>query len=90
MFRVWGRTVKNNKYIDEYTACIDDASLTRTKKVYKALEMICYELNLAVPIWLPLNQKDFILHSRTRFSQDSFIEEIDFDYLDFQLIEEDY
>ena len=90
MFKIWGRTVKNNKYIEEYTACVDDPSLNRTAKVYKALEMICYELNLAVPIWLPINKKDFIHHSRTRFTKDSFIEEIEFDYLDFQVIEEDY
>jgi hypothetical protein len=90
MFKIWGRTVKNNKFISEYTACIDDDTLTRTQKVYKALEMICHELDLAVPIWLPVNQKDFIRHSKTRFRQDSFIEEIDFDYLDFQLIEEDF
>ena len=88
MFKVWGRIVKNHKYTEEYTACVDDDTLNRTRKVYKALEIICNELNLAVPIWLPLNQKDFIKNSRTRFTQDSFVEEIDFDYLDFQVIDE--
>jgi hypothetical protein len=88
MFKVWGRTVKDGKFINEYTACIEDETLTRTQKVYKALGMICYELDLAVPIWLPVNKRDFIKYSRTRFKRDSFIEEIDFDYLDFYLIEE--
>lgn len=88
MFRVWGKIMKDNRLVRDYTACIDDSSLTRTSKVYKALDMICYELNISHPIWLPLNQKDFIRFSRTKFTKDSFIEEIDFDYLDFHLIEE--
>ena len=36
------------------------------------------------------NKREFISHARTRFYQDNFIEHIDFDYLDFQVIEEDY
>ncbi|MGN0435399.1 MAG: hypothetical protein ACI4D8_02075 [Wujia sp.] len=90
MFRVWGRIIKANKLVADYTACIDDYTLTRTQKVYKALDEICYELNLSRPIWLQLNKKDFIRYSRTRFTQDSFIDDIDFDYLAFQVIEEEY
>ena len=33
--------------------------------------------------------KDFKRHAKTRFTQDSFIEAIDFDYLEIQIIEED-
>ncbi len=33
--------------------------------------------------------KDFKRHSKTRFTKDSFIEHIDFDYLEIQVIEED-
>jgi hypothetical protein len=89
-FEVWGRTIKKGKTISEYTACIDDDTMSRTKKVYKALEMICYELDLSVPMWFPVNQRDFIKYSRARFRKDNFIEEIDFDYLDFQITKEDW
>jgi hypothetical protein len=51
---------------------------------------MCYEFDLAKPIWLKKNQQDFIKHARTRFDADNFVESIDFDYLDFHLIEEDY
>ena len=50
-------------------------------------------MNLANFIWIDLekkNQNDFILHARTRFDHDNFVEAIEFDYLDFQIIEEDY
>lgn len=88
--RIWGRIIKQNKLQRDMVVCIEDAALSRTKKVYQALEDMCYEFDLAKPIWLESNKGDFIRHSRTRFTRDSFMEEIDFDYLDFQVIEEDY
>ncbi|MGN0439050.1 MAG: hypothetical protein ACI4F4_11040 [Lachnospiraceae bacterium] len=90
MFRVWGKIIKDNHLIKDTVAIVDDYALSRTKKTYKALDIICREFDLATPIWLESNKKDFIRVSKTRFSQDSFIETIDFDYLEFQVIEEDY
>ncbi|MBQ8923438.1 MAG: hypothetical protein IJ053_01455 [Lachnospiraceae bacterium] len=90
MFRVWGRTVKRGHTIKEYTACIEDYTLNRTRKVYAALDEICQNLKLPKPYWLNLNQKDFIQFAKTRFTQDNFMDKIDFDYLEFQVIEEDY
>ncbi len=90
MFRIWGKIIKNNKLVKDHTVCIEDYTMTRTQKVYKALDELCNEFDLAVPIWLDLNKRDFIRHARTRFTQDSFIEGIDFDYMDFQVIEEEY
>ena len=89
MFRVWGKLIQKNKTIKDYTACIEDYSMTRTNKVYKALDEICYEFDLQNPIWLDSTVNDFKRHARTRFNQDCFIEEIDFDYLEIQVIEED-
>lgn len=36
-----------------------------------------------------MNIADFKRHYKTRFTQDSFVESIDFDYLEIQIIEED-
>ncbi len=90
MFRIWGKLIKENKVLRDHTVCIDDYSLTRTAKVYQALDELCIKFDLSKPIWLKKNQKDFIRSARTRFNQDNFIEPISFDYLDFQVIEEDY
>lgn len=62
---------------------------TRTHKVFAAIEEACKTFDLCKPIWLDKNVREFKQSSRTRFYQDSFIEEIDFEYLDFQVIEED-
>ncbi len=62
---------------------------TRTHKVFQAIEKICYEFDLSQPIWLDKNIRDFKRIARTRFTKDSFIEEVEFDYLEIQVIEED-
>ena len=41
------------------------------------------------PIWLDVNVAEFKRHAKTRFTQDSFIESIDFDFLEMHVIEED-
>lgn len=88
MFRVWGKLLKNNRLVKDITIC-DDTEDTRTHKVFHALDEICHAFDLGRPIWLDSNIRDFRRHARTRFRQDNFIEEIDFDYLDFHVIEED-
>jgi hypothetical protein len=71
------------------TVVCDDSNETRTHKVFNAIERICYEFDLEKPIWLNSNVEDFKRHDQTRFNKDSFIEEIDFDFLEIQVIEED-
>lgn len=67
----------------------DDSADSRTAKVLRALEDACHKLDLGVPIWLRKNIGDFQRHAKVRFHADSFIEQIDFDYMEFQVIEED-
>lgn len=87
MFRLWGKIWKNNKMQRDTVICIDDED-TRTHKIFRALEDICYEFDLGKPIWLESNIEEFKRHDKTRFTQDSFIEQIDFDHLEIQIIEE--
>lgn len=87
MFRMWGKIFKKNRLMADTVICVD-TDLNRTRKVYQALEEICYEFDLSKPLWLESNKEDFIRTSKTRFTKDSFIEEINFDYLEIQVIEE--
>lgn len=89
MFRLWGKIFKNNRMLKDITVENDDFSLNRTKKIYDAIDTICYEFDLSKPIWLDSNIDDFKRHDKTRFLQDNFIDQIDFDYLEIQVIEED-
>lgn len=89
MFRVWGRLFKSNRMLKDTVAIIENLEMTRTHKVFAALDQICIDLDLSKPIWLDSNIDEFKKISRTRFTADSFIEPIEFDYLDFYVIEED-
>lgn len=88
MFRIWGKLIKDNHLLKDMTVC-NDSDATRTSKVFQALDEICREFDLGKPIWLDSNIREFQQHAKTRFHQDSFIEEIAFDYLEFHVIEED-
>ena len=88
MFRLWARIFKDNHMLRD-TVIEDPSAETRTHKIFNALDQICYEFDLGKPIWLSSNVSEFQRHSKTRFRKDSFIEEIPFDYLEIQVIEED-
>ena len=88
MFRLWGKIWKDNRLAKDTVIC-DDTDDTRTHKIFHALEQICYEFDLGNPIWLDNNIRDFKRHDKTRFTQDSFIEQIEFDHLEIEVIEED-
>ena len=88
MFRLWAKIFKENHLLKDTVIC-DDSQDTRTHKVFHALDEICYQFDLGKPIWLDATVQEFKRHSKARFTKDNFIEQIDFDYLEIHVIEED-
>ena len=88
MFQLWAKIWKENHLMKD-TTLADQSDDTRTHKILRALEEACYQFDVGKPIWLDKNIQEFKRHSKTRFSQDNFIEKIDFDYLEIQVLEED-
>ena len=89
MFRMWGKLFKENRLLADSTVCNDDPEMSPTKQVFSALDTFCADFDLSTPIWLDTNIREFKRHSKTRFHQDNFVETIDFDYLEIQVLEED-
>lgn len=87
MFRLWGKTWKDNHMLRD-TVYEEDSGDTRTHKIFRGLEEICREFDLSRPIWLDTTIAQFQRHSKARFYQDSFMDEIEFDYLEIQVLEE--
>ena len=85
--RIWGKIFKDTHLLSD-DVVEDFGGDTRTHKIFRALEELCRRWDLGVPIWLSSNIADFKRMKKTRFTQDSFIEPVDFDYLEFQIIEE--
>ena len=83
-FKIWDDT-----HLIRTETIEDERDETRTHKIFDALEEACYRFDLGKPIWLDANVEEFKRHAKTRFGKDNFVEEIDFDYLEMQVIEED-
>lgn len=88
MFRVWAKIFKDNHMIKDIVIKNSDSEMTRTKKIFAALDEVCMKFDLGKPIWLDSNISEFKKVSKTRFNADNFIESIDFDYLELHVIEE--
>ena len=87
--RIWAKIFRDNHMLRDMVIINDDPQMTRTKKVFAALDEVCMKFDLSIPLWLDSNISDFKRNAKTRFRQDSFVDSIDFDYLEFQVIEED-
>lgn len=86
--RIWFKKWKENRLVGDCT--IEDFSNeTRTHKIMNSLEKCCREFDLSVPIWLDKTVRDFKKSSKARFTQDNFVDDIDFDFLEIHVIEED-
>ena len=86
--RIWFKVVKDNRLVKDVTIT-DESEDTRTHKIFRALEQVCYEFDLSRPIWLDANVNEFKQNAKTRFRQESFMETIEFDFLEMHVIEED-
>ena len=86
--RIWFKIFKDNR-LERDLVIENNTADTRTHKIMNALDKCCYELDLSKPIWLDSTVKEFQQLAKARFGSDSFVEEIDFDYLEIHVIEED-
>lgn len=86
--RIWFKEMKDNHLMKDMTVT-DESENTRTHKIFKAIEEVCYAFDLSKPIWLDATVQEFKRHAKARFTRDCFVDEIDFDYLEIHVIEED-
>ena len=89
MFRLWVKIIDSGKIVKNMTIEYSDSSLNRTKKIFHAIDEACYAYDLSKPLWLDKNISEFKKSSKTRFTKDNFVDEIGFDYLEIEVIEED-
>ncbi|MDR2044079.1 MAG: hypothetical protein LBQ15_06870 [Clostridium sp.] len=88
MFRLWAKICKDGHMLRD-TVIADESQDTRTHKILRGLEETCRRFDLGKPLWLDSTIAEFQRHRKARFYQDHFIEEISFDYLEIQILEED-
>ena len=88
MFRLWGKIWRDNHLLRDTVISLPVTD-TRTHRIFAALEEVCLEFDLEKPIWLESNIREFQRNNKTRFTRDSFIEEVAFDYLEIQILDEE-
>ena len=50
MFRIWGKIWKDNHLLQDITICDAATDKNRTRKVFDAIEEMCYTFDLSKPI----------------------------------------
>ena len=86
--RIWFKIIKDTRIIHSQTI-ENHKNDTRTHKIFRGLDEACRQLDLARPNWLDVTVRDFKRHSKARFTKDCFPDEIGFDYLEIEVLEED-
>lgn len=86
--RIWFKIFSDAHLIKSETI-EDNSEETRTHKIFAALDEACLRFDLGKPIWLAANVEEFKKRSKTRFNKDNFVEDIDFDYLEIHVLDED-
>ena len=89
MFRLWAKEFKDNRLLKDITISDMAEDKSRTKKVFDAVDEVCYEFDLSRPVWLEKNINECKRRDKTRFYKDNFIESVEFDFIEIQVIEED-
>lgn len=88
MLKIWGKLIKNHLIVqDMVLECPEKKS--RAETVRPALSEFAIGLDIARPIWLPKNEKDLQQFVVTRFYPDQFMESIDFDCFEIEIISDD-
>ena len=86
--RIWFKKWDDNHMLQDFMV-EDESDETRTHKIFNAVDKACYEFDLSKPLWLDSTVREFKKHGKARFYQDNFVEEIEFDFLERHVLEED-
>ncbi|MDA3847344.1 MAG: hypothetical protein PF505_12510 [Vallitaleaceae bacterium] len=89
MYRLWGKIITKNEIKESYVSAIDEPSMDEAEKLKVAVADICQHFDIQIPIWLQDHQLDILRYSKTAFKEDHFIETINYDYLEIEIIEVD-
>lgn len=89
MFKLWGKVYKDNSIIRNTVVSTQDDERTMDALTNSCMDELCNILDVQHPMWLGDNKKEYPVYGRTSFNQNHFIEEIDFDHLEIEVISED-
>ena len=87
MYKVWAKKIKNNKIIDSQTIK-NNEKINLNEKRDKCLAQDCEKLDLSIPLLLKKHTDEFSEFKYIIFYPEDFIDDIDFDRLEFELLDD--
>lgn len=87
MYRLWAKAMKHNKIINSIDVK-NNEKIPMEQKMKKCFLEIFYKLDVSVPVWLPKHDKEFYEFKKITFFQDDFIDEVMFDKLEIELVDD--
>ena len=84
--KLWGKLIIKQKIVLDAVVENIDPALSDEKKRKYCLEELCYGFDIPYPLWLPHNEKEYGQYKKTSFHQDHFIEIIDFERFEIEII----
>lgn len=87
MYKLWAKKIKHNKIISSITVK-NDEDISFSEKRDKCIKEICQKFDLSVPLWLEKHRIEFSEFKYVTFYEDDFMDDIDFDKLEIELIDD--
>ena len=87
MYKLWARKIKKNHLIDSILIK-NTENISNSEKRDKCLKEICEKFDISVPVWLKKHDFEFSQFKYVTFYPQDFIDEIDFDKLEVELIDD--
>lgn len=88
MYKLWAKKIKNSNIIDSIVVK-NKEEISSIEKRDKCLKEICQKLDLSVPPWLKKHDLEFSQFKYVTFYPQDFVDEVDFDKLEIELIDND-
>ena len=83
MVKVWGKTLKKNRIIQNHTAEVNE--IFSKEAVLDGIYSICVELDMPRPIVLNKHLRDISDFLNVKFLPDDFIEKVNFDRFEVEI-----
>lgn len=87
MYKLWAKKIKDNKIIESLNIK-NNENLSLTEKKEKCFKEICQKFDLSIPILLKKHDKEFSEFKSVTFYADDFVDNIDFDKLEIDLLDD--
>lgn len=87
MYKLWAKKIKHNKIVTSITVK-NNEDISLSQKTDKCIKEICQIFDLSVPLWLEKHRIEFSEFKYVTFYADDFVDDIDFDKLEIELIDD--